>query len=176
MQRKICFHCLEPGHRQHVCPIVPICHIQGCGRRHHYLLHGRKFPRIRRSNNQNTSSQAQNGTSANVIRPLISSQNDSTLTQPQTAADANMFRPVVVVRVKNLLTRVTRDVFALLDSGSGRDVICQSLIRSLKIPKMNKAMMDKTIDSTETCHRNLASLCMFPTFPLCREKFPNGPT
>ena len=68
-----------------------------------------------------------------------------------------MIRPVVVVRVRNILTRVTRDVFALLDSGSDRDVICESLVRSLNVPTTTRAMTVKTINSTETRRHTLAS-------------------
>ena len=49
MEKNLCFHCFEPGHRAGTCKNKPQC--GECGGRHATLMHGRKFePRPARSN------------------------------------------------------------------------------------------------------------------------------
>ena len=73
------------------------------------------------------------------------------------AADDDIIRPIVVVRVTNTSSGETRDVYAMLDSGSDRDVICESLVTAMNIPTKAKPMTVNTVDSSETRYRHLAS-------------------
>ena len=73
------------------------------------------------------------------------------------AADDDAIRPIVVVRIKNDETDEAKDIYALLDSGSDRDVICVGLVDEMKLATISKPMTINTVDSSETRHRLLAS-------------------
>ena len=73
------------------------------------------------------------------------------------AADDDAIRPIVVVRVKNNESSVERDIYAMLDSGSDRDVICSKLVDEMMLSTISRPMTINTVDSSETRHRSLAS-------------------
>ena len=73
------------------------------------------------------------------------------------AAD-EVLRPIVACRVVNTVLGFGRVVYALLDSGSDRDVISQSLITDLKLDTWTEFMTVKTLDSSVEGERRLTSM------------------
>merc|ERR1712002_743512 len=76
---------------------------------------------------------------------------------------ATVFATIIVVRVANLRTGAAKNVFAMLDSGSDRDVICEDLVTTLNIPTREKQMTVRTVESQQTRHRRLASFKIVST-------------
>ena len=66
--------------------------------------------------------------------------------------------PIVACRVVNTALGFGRVVYALLDSGSDRDVISQSVIKDLKLDTWTEFMTVKTLDSTVEGERRLTSM------------------
>ena len=73
-------------------------------------------------------------------------------------ADDEVIRPLVACRVVNTALGFSRVVYALLDQGSDRDVISQSLMRDLRLDTWTQYMTVKTLDNTVEGERALTSI------------------
>ena len=69
-----------------------------------------------------------------------------------------MILPIVACRVVNTALGFGRVVYALLDSGSDRDVISQSVVKDLKMDTWTEFMTVKTLDSLVEGERRLTSM------------------
>ena len=69
-----------------------------------------------------------------------------------------MVHPIVACRIVNTALRFGRLVYALLDSGSDREVISRSVIKELKLNTWTEAMTVRTLDNTVEGERRLTSM------------------
>ena len=68
------------------------------------------------------------------------------------AAD-EVIRPIVAIKVKHPTLKRQRLVYAMLDSGSDRDVIAEELITELGLEQRSKMVTVQTVDSTVSTRR-----------------------
>ena len=73
-------------------------------------------------------------------------------------ADNEVIRPLVACRVVNTALGFSRVVYALLDQGSDRDVISQSLLRDLRLDTWTEYMTVKMLDHSVEGERALTSM------------------
>ena len=104
---RLCFNCLKPFHISRDCTFQGRCKAQGCGRKHHTLLHN--------SNNPNSfqNQTAGSGTVREAISANLCNNGDT------------VFLPILPVRVGKVHTGV------LIDSGSTTSLISKSLVKRL---------------------------------------------
>ena len=130
---RLCFNCLGYSHMSRDCASPRRCKAQGCGQKHHTLIHG--------YNSQNLGS---NRTAApGVIRDAINTNlcdNGDTV-----------FLPILPVKIGNINTGV------LLDSGSTTSLISRSLVDRLGLQGREISCSLGTVNSVSAVLSNLVS-------------------
>ena len=108
--KKLCFRCLDGLHRSSECPTKNVCSVEGCGQRHHFLIHGapRMFP----------------------IKSKELEQNNPTVNTIERLAVTTLLNVVPVILQANGKTVKTH---ALLDNGSDVSLISSDTVRLLQL-------------------------------------------
>ncbi len=136
MRRGLCLSCLKTGHRRQDCKSDNKCKEEGCGRRHHSLLHGFKLPQRQKEgrNSPNVNREQKD------LKPSKDATEDSSDLESQgTCAHAvgrqktKMVLPIVAVKVTSPGSKRTVDTYALLDLGSTHTFCTQSLLDELGV-------------------------------------------
>ena len=127
----ICFRCLGKKFQNHICRSSYLCRVPGCGRPHSYLLHRENDtrnngPTSNVPTNRDQTRQEDKGNSEDISQVSTSCINAPCGTQDSTC----VLLPLVGVYVNGSRTVE----YALLDRGSQRTVIAQSLRDELNIP------------------------------------------
>ena len=132
-RRGLCFNCLARGHVSAKCPSEARCEAEGCGKRHHTLLHNgaRVFPRRRDvSGAESTPTGA-----AKHVGTAASEPNSQVLLQ------------VMPITVHGPSGSHTTN--ALLDMGSQVTLVTESLCKRLGISGPSDGLVLKTINGSE---------------------------
>ena len=132
-RRGLCFNCLARGHISATCPSDARCEVEGCGKRHHTLLHngGRVFPRrcdVNRAESTSTDTAKHVGTAA-------AEPNSRVLLQVM---------PITVHGPSG-----SRTTNALLDMGSQVTLVTDSLCNRLGISGPSNGLVLKTVNGCE---------------------------
>ncbi|XP_062541352.1 uncharacterized protein LOC134209384 [Armigeres subalbatus] len=123
----LCFNCLRKGHRSATCPSDKSC--GKCSKKHHTLVHfeRRDKPEVR-------TNIPQASTETDLVQPARE--------RPVTASCSSMFRPPVkqvflMTAMVNIMSKSGEayQVRALLDSGSQINLLSESLMKQLNLPK-----------------------------------------
>ena len=129
-RRGLCFNCLARGHISATCPSDARCEAEGCGKRHHKLLHngGRVFPRRCDVNSaESTSTDA-----AKHVGTAAAEPNSRVLLQVM---------PITVHGPSG-----SRTTNALLDMGSQVTLVTDSLCNRLGISGPSNGLVLKTVN------------------------------
>ena len=132
-KRGLCFNCLARGHVSAKCPSEARCEAEGCGKRHHTLLHngGRVFPRRCDVNSaESTSTDA-----AKHVGTAAAERNSRVLLQVM---------PITVHGPSG-----SRTTNALLDMGSQVTLVTDSLCNRLGISGPSNGLVLKTVNGSE---------------------------
>ena len=132
-RRGLCFNCLARGHISATCPSDARCEAEGCGKRHHTLLHngGRVFPRRCDVNSaESTSTDA-----AKHVGTAAAEPNSRVLLQVM---------PITVHGPSG-----SRTTNALLDMGSQVTLVTDSLCNRLGISGPSNGLVLKTVNGSE---------------------------
>ena len=138
-KRGLCFNCLARGHISATCPSDASCEAEGCGKRHHTLLHngGRVFPRRCDVNSaESTSTDA-----AKHVGTAAAEPNSRVLLQVM---------PITVHGPSG-----SRTTNALLDMGSQVTLVTDSLCNRLGISGPSNGLVLKTVNGSERLQSRL---------------------
>ncbi|XP_058465271.1 uncharacterized protein LOC131438898 [Malaya genurostris] len=132
---KLCFNCLKSKHQVNKCPSEQGCKIQGCGRKHHSLLHGND------SSNTANSGKEENGeiheTESNDQSQKQQTAPDNRNCATSLCANSSGFRHQVILSTAQVLVHGRGDSLvkcrALLDSGSDSNIISEKLAAKLNL-------------------------------------------
>ena len=119
---QLCHNCFKYDHISVGCLARSTCEVQGCKRRHHYLLHP---PPSQQS--------VQQGTQVSSGTQLTSGQTNST-----SARGGKVCLRVVPVKVRGRDSNKTGETYALLDSGSDISLCDKTLARELGVRGQEK--------------------------------------
>ena len=132
-RRGLCFNCLARGHISATCPSDARCEAEGCGKRHHTLLHngGRVFPRRCDVNSADSTSTD----AAKHVGTAAAEPNSRVLLQVM---------PITVHGPSG-----SRTTNALLDMGSQVTLVTDSLCNRLGISGPSNGLVLKTVNGCE---------------------------
>ena len=135
-QNKLCFNCLQAGHRYTNCPKETLCSVPGCNQKHSKFLHVKD-----------------NRT------PGFSAEQNPTVDVNGTQVDNNYFNsssgvylPTVKVVVDGMF-----EVFALLDSGSTNTFVTERLMSKLNKQTSSTSYKMNTLSGTQNISTQLVS-------------------
>ncbi len=149
-EKSLCFNCLAGTHSSRDCRSKRRCGINGCGRKHSYLLHPTK------NDNSDTKNVGSDARSAQNLESSDSSK-FSGFVDTQCflgSADDKIALPIVAVKVKSKSGHKSVETFALLDSGSSHTFCSQSLINELGLSGRKETLSLTTLekkDSVSNC-------------------------
>ena len=71
-----------------------------------------------------------------------------------------MVRPIVAVKAMSVDESTSSIVYAMLDSGSDRDIVTPELAKKLGLVQRAKSVTIQTVDSNMMSNRHFADLCV----------------
>ena len=164
-KHRLCFNCLQQGHRCTECPQETVCSVPGCGKKHHKFLHTKDNNYVPLGPQHTAST----GESGNVVVGNV-------YTYTTGATGPDIYLPTVQVVVDGKFT-----AHALLDTGSTNTFVSEKLMAKLDRDishthyKMNtlsgstddSAKMTPNIDITslDGTHGSLKNVMVWPSIP-----------
>ena len=165
-KHRLCFNCLQQGHRCTECPQQMVCSVPGCGKKHHKFLHTKDNNSVSLGPQHTAST----GESENVVVGNV-------YTYTTGATGPDIYLPTVQVVVDGKFT-----AHALLDTGSTNTFVSEKLMAKLERDishthyKMNtlsgstddSAKMTPNIDiaSLDGTHVSLKNVMVWPSIPV----------
>ena len=73
------------------------------------------------------------------------------------APDDDVIRPIVLVRIRNVDTDASENVYAMLDTCADKDVISENVVKRLNLTQVTKTMTVQTVETKMTHKRRLAN-------------------
>ena len=147
-QHRLCRTCLDEGHFARSCKSGFTCRVNGCGKDHHYLLHGEldtgkdntgpknQIEAKDKSNEEEVSTQSerQNQVNLNMLNPEVTEdQNQTVNVGAVEASRPRVCFKVVPVKVSSSSSGKEVVTHAFLDGGSDTTLCLQSLIQDLAV-------------------------------------------
>ena len=147
-QHRLCRTCLDEGHFARSCKSGFTCRVNGCGKDHHYFLHGElhtgkdntgpknQIEAKDKSNEEEVSTQSerQNQVNLNMLNPEVTEdQNQTVNVGAVEASRARVCFKVVPVKVSSSSSGKEVVTHAFLDGGSDTTLCLQSLIQDLGV-------------------------------------------
>jgi hypothetical protein len=150
----LCFNCLRTGHSSKLCKSAGRCAINGCGMKHHSLLHRDKLvkegPQKRDIDTKTDKVSIQNG--------FVDTQVDC-LATGASHSHKRIALPIVAVNVKAPRGGKVVTTFALLDSGSTNSFCSASLLDELGIEGTTESIALTTLERSQSLSKvKVASL------------------
>ena len=152
-RQRLCFVCLEPGHRIRNCRYARPCGRNGCVMRHHELLHGsrRVVQGPASYSSVLPSDRTETAQSQQEVRVDTSTKRTVTSTSFPRPDDSVTLLQIVPVRIHGEASDF-QDVFALLDPGSQTSLCTDDVLSSLKITGVRSNLCLQNVEGTGVPH------------------------
>jgi hypothetical protein len=140
-QKRLCFNCLNEGHKSSKCRLNKVCSINGCGKRHSVLLHQQQA--IQQSERSGVDVQ-----DANHVNLFANSKTS----EGNRHVDTTNFRiclPIVPVIVRNTDSHVEMETYALLDTGSTNSFCSLEVAQQLGVKGLKETISLTTLAAAD---------------------------
>lgn len=146
---KLCFNCLKAKHRVINCPSEQGCKVQGCGRKHHSLLHCNDAPTVECPDKRQESEES---STASEVQPQQAPAQRSSATALYTNISGAKHH-VVLSTAQVLVTGKGNSLVkcrALLDTGSDSNIITEKLADKLQLSMVPVDVPISGLNNNET--------------------------